>query len=892
MREWFNILWTRLRALFRRESVLQDIEEELRIHIEMATEENLQRGLQPDEARAAALKSFGNPSRNKELGYDMRGGGWLEALCQDLHYGARMLRRNPGFTTVVVLTLALGIGANTAIFSVVHAVLWRALPYQQPEQLVMLWRSSTQDPAKSLKPSPNSPAMFLAWREHKDIFSDVAAYEDAAISHSPRFFLTGGNEPERIAGAYVSGNLFSLLGVKATLGRTFTIEEEEPGREQVVVLSDAFWRRRFGADPGVLGKSLHLNNKAYTVIGVLPPELELSYPKATELWTPLSFGPKERTDWNRAAYKVIARLKPGVTIHQAQGALSQLTQQLLAPHREAGQATYAQLESLHAYHFGTLQTPLYLLLAAVAALLLIACVNVANLSLARGMDRSREFAVRAALGAKRGRLFRQLLTESLMLAALGGAAGLLVAFLGRDLLVALMPKTVPRSGNVKLDAWVLSFTVLLSLSVGIVAGLLPALQVSRPNLNESLKAGARSATAQARTRLWHAWFVVVETALSLLLLIGAGLMIRSLWQLQHVELGFDPKNVLTMHFTIPPYQFNPDKTQKRAFVEAQEQAFIKRVVERVQQLPGVVSAAATASVPLRGVDYMAGFDIVGKPPGKYRTRFRMVSQDYFRTMGIRLLKGRLFTAQDTPQSGKVAVVTEEFVRKYLPHDEPLGQRLDPTDRNAEIIGVVADVRHQRPNQPLEPAMYLSLSQEAFSLVSLVIRTTGEPMQLAPAVRRAVWAENKDQPLEEIATMEQIAAASISDANFYSITLGAFALLALLLGALGLYSVVSYSVAQRTHEIGIRMALGAKRLDVLRLVLARGMKLTLLGIALGLLTAVGLTRLIKSLLFGVGVLDAPTFALVSLLLAAVGLLACYFPARRATQVDPLVALRHE
>lgn len=813
----------------------------------------------------------------------------ISETWQDLSYGARMLMKRPGFTTIAVITLALGIGANTAIFSVAHAVGWRSLPYRQPEQLVMLWEKSTM--GKSHQPSPNAPALFLAWREHKEVFSDVAAYEDAAISHRSRFFLTGGNEPERIMGAFVSGNLFSTLGVNAALGRTFTVEDEQPGREEVVILSDAFWRRRFGADPDAIGKTIRLSDKTYTIVGVAPPEFKLSYPNATELWAPLTFGPEERTDWDSSAYKVVARFKPGVTIGQARKAMTPLTQQLLTPHRKPNQgpsiqSLYVQLDPLHEYHFGEMRRPLFLLLAAVASVLLIACANVANLSLARAMDRGREIAVRAAMGASRGRLIRQMLAESLMLAALGGVIGVLVAFWGRNLLLGLMPSTVPRSGDAKIDAWVLGFTALLSISAGIVAGLAPALGASKPDIHEALKAGARAATAHTRARRWRDWFVVAETALSLVLLIGAGLLIRSFRQINRVELGFDPTNVLTMHFTIPPYKFNYDA--------AQEGSFIERVVERIKPLPGVISVAAASSIPLRGVDYHAAGTIIGKT-GYYSGRSRDVSRDYFRTMGIRLLKGRTFTEQDTQQSGKVVVVTDGFARKYFSNGEPLGQRLQtPSNTEAEIVGIVADVRHKRFDQPIEPAYYLPLSQnqESIGTYSLVVRTAGDPLQVASAVRHAVWEEDKNQPLEEIATMEQITAAATSDLRFISITLGVFALIALLLSAIGIYGVVSYSVAQRTHEIGVRMALGAGRLDVLRLVLTQGMRLTLLGIAIGVSAALGLTRLMRSLLFGLSATDPLTFVAIAILLMFVALIACWIPARRAANVDPMIAIRCE
>ena len=814
----------------------------------------------------------------------------MGSFGQDLRYGMRMLIKAPSFTLIAVLTLALGIGANTAVFSVVNAVIWHPLPYEQPEQLVMVWERSIRE--RQAIPSPNPPAMFLAWRENKDIFSDVAAYEDAAIAHRSRFYLTGGSEPERIAGAYVSGNLFSLLGVRPVMGRNFTVEDEQPGRELVVVLSDDFWRRRFNADQNVIGKPLRLNDRSFTIVGVMPPEFKLTYPKPTELWTPLTFGPKERADWSSAEYKVVAHLKQGVTIQQARDAATRLTQQMLRPDRNSVQEKYAQLDRLHDYHFGQMRTSLYLLLTSVGAVLLIACVNIANLSLARAIERDKEIAVRAALGASRGRLIRQLITENLALSALGGVAGVLLAFWGRNLLTGLMPSAVPRSGDVKINAVVLVFAALISIAAGGLSGLLAALQASRLDLNETLKTGTQNATAQGRTRRYRDWLIIVEMALGLALLIDTGLMIRSLWQLHYIELGFNPKNILTMHFTIPPYRFNPDGTLKREFIESQQRTFVERVVENVKSLPGVVSVAATASVPLRGVDYFAGFDIAGKPPGGYGARYRVVGNDYFRTMGIRLLKGRLFTEQDTRESGRVAVISSEMARRFFPNEEPLGKRLDPSDWNAEVVGVVADVYYKKPDQPLEPAFYMPLSQGSFNPICLVVRTGGDPLQIAPAVRRAIWTEDKDQPLEGVTTMEQITAAAFSELTFISVTLGVFALIALLLGATGIYGVISYTVVQRRHEIGVRMALGAQRGDVLRLVVKQGMSPALAGIGVGLLGSFWLTRLVSGLLFGVGATDPLTYLTTTALLTFIAALACWVPARRATKVDPIISLRCE
>ncbi|QQS48490.1 MAG: ABC transporter permease [Acidobacteriota bacterium] len=815
----------------------------------------------------------------------------MQTLWQDLCFGVRMLMKRPGFTVIAVITLALGIGANTAIFSVAHAVMWRPLPYQRPEELVMVWERSTRE--KMAQPSMNATGLFLAWREHEGIFSDVAAFEDAEISHRSRFFLTGGPEPERIMGAFVSGNLFSMLGVNAALGRTFTVADEQPGRGQVVILSDALWRRRFGGDPNVVGKTIRLNDGVYNIVGVAPPEFKLSYPNNTELWAPLSFGSKERADMDGATFKVVARLKPDVTIQQAREAMTLITRQLQAPNRKSVQDLYVQLDPLHEYHFGDMRSPFRLLLAAVAAVLLISCVNVANLLLAGTLDRGREIAVRAAMGASRKRVIRQMMTENLTLAAPGGLVGVALAFWLCNLLVGLAPSTIPRVADVKIDAWALGFTALLTISTGVISGLAPALQASRMDLSEALKAGARTATMRSSARRWRDCLVVTETALVLALLIAAGLMIHSLWRLNRVEPGFDPKNVLTMHFSIPDYRFAPITRETWPAVWAQQTALIDRVVERIKTTPGVVTAAVTSSIPLRDPDGFCGFSISGKPGKEFGANCRNVGNDYFRTMGIRLLKGRTFTEQDTRQSGNVAVVTEEFARRFFPNEEPLGQGLDPSDWNAEIVGVIADVRHKSPNYPIGPAYYVPLSQSTgVSPVSLVVRTASDPSQLASAIRRAVWAEDRDLPLEEVMTMEQITAAAIADSKFISVTLGAFALIALLLGATGIYGVISYNVAQQTREIGVRVALGAQRGDVLRLVVKQGMAPALAGIGIGLLVSLGITRLVSGLLFGVSATDPLTFLALAMFLMFVTALACWIPAQRATKVDPMIALRCE
>jgi putative ABC transport system permease protein len=811
---------------------------------------------------------------------------------QDLRFGARMLLKTPGFTAVAVLTLALGIGANTAIFSVVNAVLLRPLPFREPDRLMMVGRVRFSRPVHS----PTRPAIFLDWRARQDVFDDLAAYQDGDTDQDARFFFSGGtaggDTPERIWGARITANLCPLLGVTAALGRTFLPEEEQPGQDQVALISDGLWRRRFGADPAVPGKTVIINDKPYTIVGVMPPEFKLSYPQEessawSDLWTPLTIGPKERNNRTSIGYRVIGRLKPGVTIAQARLEMESLARALEQEHPQTDKGFGVFVTPLHEELFGSMRKPLLILLTAVGLVLLIACVNLINLLLARATDRARELAVRAALGADRWRLARQLLAESILLSGLGGVSGLLLAYWGNGLLLKLMPDTVPRGGEVLIDPWVLGFTFLLSLLAGVGFGLIPALRASRPDLNETLKAGARSATAGLRARHLRGALVVAEVALALVLLVGGGLMLRSLWRLQQVPLGFQPEKILTMQFTVPRH---------KRLSEEQEAELVARVVERIQALPGVVGAASTTAVPLRGADYRNSFEIPGQPPTAPNerpiARSRMVTAEYFRVMEIPLLRGRYFTAQDSRSAPRVTIISDTLARQYFADQEAVGKHLLIGKRDCEIVGVVGDVRLTGLNKPAELAMYEPLAQTPTGPACLVVRTSGDPQGLVAAVQQAIWTEAKDQPVEHITTMEQIITVASAETRFYSRALGAFALLALTLGALGIYGVMSYSVAQRRHELGIRMALGAQPGQVLRLVVGQGMRLTLTGVALGLAAALALTRLMTGLLFGVSATDPPTFAGIAMLLALVALVACWIPARRATKVDPLAALRCE
>jgi putative ABC transport system permease protein len=806
----------------------------------------------------------------------------MEFLLNDLRFAMRTLRKSWGFSLIVVFTLAVGIGASTSIFSVAHAVLLRPLPYFQPDRLVMIWPNG-DDPSARI---PVSPPIFAEWRERQSVFEDIAAYEDSASSHRPRFFLSGGSVPERIWGARISANLLQLLGVNPVIGRTFSANEEQIGSDQVVILSDSLWRRRFGADPKLLGKIIRLNDKPYTVVGVMPPDFKLSYPRATDAWTPLSIGPKERADRYWVDWKVIGRLKRGVTLGQAQASMNIVAQEIMREN-PADWCCHSEIVApLHEEIFGPTRTPFLILMCAVGFVLLIACVNVINLLLARGTNRTREMAVRAALGASRWRLVRQQLCESALLSFVGGVLGLLLAFWTRSLLVRLLPATLPRADEVRIDGWVLGFTVLLSIGTGLFFGIAPALRASWSDFNKLIVSGTGNTTSSSHARRWGGFLAAAEVGLALVLLTSAGLMLRSFWQMKHLELGFEPSNIVTMQFTIPIY---------RHLTEPQEAAFIERVVQRVQAIPGVVAAASTTSVPLRGVDYLGRFrmpEYGWQSSGDRVARNRTITPDYFRVMGIPLLEGRFLTDHDDRSSPPVFIVSAQLARQFYPGQDPIGRLIGMGDMKGEIVGVVGDVRHDGIIKPVEPAMYESLDQAPSDPACLVVRTIGEPGRFAAQIQQAVWAEDKDLPVENPSTMQEITDAATADTRFYSVVLTIFALVALGLGALGIYGVISYAVAQRTREIGIRMALGAERGAVLRMVLRQGLTVALAGVIFGAAGAFGLTRVMGGLLYGVKPADPIIFAGVAFLLINVALLASYIPARRAMRVDPMVALRYE
>jgi putative ABC transport system permease protein len=815
-----------------------------------------------------------------------------DEMFQDLRYGARMLAKNPGFTTIAILTLALGIGANTAIFSVVNGVLLRPLPYEDADRLVVI-----KEHRPDGRPSQVTPANFLDWRSQNTVFSEMAATFARPVN------LTGATEAERITLSTVSASFFQLLGAQPALGRAFLPEEEQAGHAPVVIIGHGLWRRRFGAEPSVLGREITLDGRNYTVIGVAPPGFDWPpgpvLPNKTEAWiTPLRLAPElspqaEVTRMRGLGYlSAFARLKPGVSVAQAQAEMDTITARLRSQYPETNSARYNTVVPLHTFIVGEVRTALWTLLGAVTGVLLIACANVANLLLARNAARQKELALRAALGASRSRLLRQLLVESLLLAAIGGALGACLASLGVELLPSLSPGDLPRLAEVRLDARVFGFTLSLSLLTGLLFGLAPAWQMARVEVNATLNETGRGGGGGLRQSRLRGALIVSEVMLSLMLLTGAGLLFRSFINLQAVKPGFDPQQVLTLR--VAPSGDRYQEIERR-------RAYYDQVIERLSALPGAQVVGAIDTLPL-SIGRKAGYSIEGRPPlppdQRLSANYRIVSPDYFRALGIPIAQGRGFNAGDHANATDVIVINQTLARRDFPTEDPVGKRISfATNERGEpiwfqIVGVAADVRSQDLKQEPEQDLFAPYSQTSPTGLSFVIRSAVEPEQLAAAAREAVRRIDPQQPVTEVRAMEQMVYETIAQPRFNLLLLGAFAGVALLLAAAGIYGVLSYTVTQRTQEIGVRMALGAQTGDVLRLIIGQGMKLALLGVGLGLAGALALTRWLESLLFGVSVRDPLTFALLALMLAAVALLACYAPARRAAKVDPTVALRQE
>jgi predicted permease len=876
----------RLRVLLYKSTVDNELDEELRYHLEREVEQNLKDGMSPEEAQFAALRAFGGVEQAKERCREARGVKFIEDLWQDLRYGARTLLKQPAFTFVAVLTLALGIGANTAIFSIVNAVLLRPLAYADPERLVQIWedRRPKNDPHH-----PVASANFLDWRAQNTVFERIAAMDPVL-----GFNLTGPEGPERIKAARVSADLFPLFGVVPILGRSFLPEDEQPGGNHTAIVSHGLWQRRYGSDPRIIGQTLSLNGQSFTVVGVTP--IDFRFPHGEfDLAIPLAFEGWERTERETHPLRVYARLKAGVTLRQAQEEMSTIARRLTEQYPQTNTGKGITLVPLHEQMTADIRPALLVLLGAVGFVLLIACTNVANLLLARSLARKKEFSVRLALGAGRGRLIRQLLTEGLLLASMGGIAGLLLALWGRRILVSLLigADLIPRWMEIKLDDRVLLFTLMSALLTGLVFGLAPALTATKADLNETLREGGRKSTAGKRDRRFRHALVISEIALAMMLLVGAGLMIQSFRRLMQVDPGFRSEHILALEFTLPTSRY-PKNYQVSDFYD--------RLLERIGALPGVRSAGGTAYLPLSGTrNWFRSFDIEWRPPLPpeiAETEWRPVTAGYFRTMGIPLTRGRDFTQQDRIDSPGAVIINERMAQLYWPGEDPTGRRLKLREPRKDewhtVVGVVGDVRHfGLANEP-KSEMYFLYSQIAnpWYPMTMVIRTESDPVQLASSVRRAVLNLDPDLPIYNIRTMEELVAQSVAPTRLHLMMFGVFGAVALILAASGLYGVMSYSVTQRMNEIGIRMALGAQKRNVLQLVIVQGMRVTMVGVALGLIGAYIVTRLMSSLLFGVGATDPLTFAVVSAVLSATALAACYLPARRATKVDPLIALRYE
>ncbi|HTG17441.1 MAG TPA: ABC transporter permease [Blastocatellia bacterium] len=818
----------------------------------------------------------------------------MENLLSDFRYGFRTLLKNPAFSIVAILAIMLGTGANSAIFSVVNAILLRPLAFNEPDRLVMVWGNNVKSGVPTY---PLSVLDFLDYREQNQVFEQLAsfAYDD--------FNLSTGEEPEHYPGSFVSANFFSLLGVNPTVGRAFAPEEDQAGAERVVILSNGLWKRRFGADPNLVGQTIQLNGASFTVVGVMPSNFRS--PNAQDnpqIWVPMSFdggdpfripasaGGSEFKNRTHRFLIGVARLKPGVTISQAQADMETVARQIEQQYPDINTGLSVNVVSLHKQVIGNIKPALLVLLVAVGSVLLIACANVANLLLARAAGRQKEFAIRAALGAGRLRLIRQLLTESLLLALIGGALGLLLAFAGIKLLLSLNPPNIPRLGEISVDGRVLGFTLLVSILTGVVFGLVPALQASRPDLNETLKEGSRGSTGGRGRQQVRGLIVISEIVVTTVLLIIAGLMIKSFWSLQNVNPGFNPANTLTMMVNLAPAKYS-ETHQVRDFYDL--------LLKRIETLPGVQSVGAVTNLPLTSTVVRFRFTIDGRPPATPGERLvattGAVNSNYFHAIGIPLLKGRYFTEQDRDKSPPVIIINDTMARRHWPGEDPIGRRITLPSLGGisrEIVGVVGDIKHSGLDTESGAQMYLPYPQQPWNFMSLVVRAQSDPTKMAGAVRHEITALDTNQSAYDVKTMQQVVSESVSQPRLYTLLLGVFAAVAMILAAVGTYGVMNYLVTQRIHEIGIRMALGAQASHIFKMIIGQGMLLVLIGVVVGLVAAFLLTRVMESLLFGVSARDLATFMGIPIVLAVVAFLSIYIPARRAMRVNPMVALRQE
>jgi putative ABC transport system permease protein len=889
----FSDLLFRLRALFRRDAMEAEMDEELRSHFENQVEKLVASGLPREEATRRARLGFGGYEQLKEECRDARGVSFVETLIQDLRYALRMLRNSPGFTAVAILTLALGVGANTAIFSVIDSVLLRPLPYQDPDGIVMVWENDSQHPNPH---NTVSPPDFLDWQSRNSVFAEMSALFDQ------RVILTGNGVPQEVVVQDVSANFFSVLGVHPILGPGFTAENGKPGHDDVIVLSYGFWKERFASDPGIIGKPVVLNGHPQIVVGVAPQNFtwfikDGSFTGAKpQMWTPFIF-PASFSDRKGVGrfLTVVARLKPGATVPQAQSQMNTIAARIAEEYPDFNGYWEANVVSVRDQISGDLRPALLILFGAVGFVLLIACANVSSLLLARAATREREIAVRTAIGASRWRIARQLLTESVLLALIGGVIGMALAIWGTNLLLAASPENLLDLHSIPIDWRVLAFAGGSTLLAGLLFGMLPSYISAHSGISETLKEGGRGSSAGRQLSLARGAFVVAQISLALVLLAGSGLLIRSFVRLVGVDPGFDASHLLTFKVSLPSSKYKTD---------AALLTFFRQLVTRVSHLPGVRSASMNSFPPFSGLGSATGVHVLSQPERSLMdlpvAAVRIIGADYFSTMQIPLRAGRTFNEQELTEERHVVIINQAFADQYLKGVNPLGQKaviymksLEESKNTAsEIIGVVGDVRQMGLDTPAEPTVYWPHPELVMSEMTVVVRTENDPLTLVSAVRNELQQMDPEQPMAAIATMDQLLSGSLSRSRFTMLVLGVFAALALVLACVGIYGVIAYSVTQRIQEFGIRMALGANRHDVFRLVLGQGTRLTLLGIGLGIVAALIVTRLMATLLYGISATDPLTFVAVALLLALVALAACYIPARRATRVDPIVALRYE
>ena len=883
----------RLRSLFHRGRVEQEMGEELGFHRERQVEKYLRSGLSQAEAERRATLEFGGEDKIKEDCREARGVGFLETLLADLRFGARTLRKDLGFTVVTIVTLALGMGATTTIFSVVDGLLLRPLPYHDPDRLVTVW----EDNIKSSRPhNVVAPPDFLDWQTQNTVFEQMSAMADTKAN------LTGNGDPEQVVVENVSANFFALLGVNPILGSGFSSANGEAGKDDVVVLDHGFWKERFGSDPAIVGKNLELNGIKKLVVGVAPPNFNLFIKEGSltgskpQMWAPWIF-PKTFADRKQTGrfLTVIARMKPGVRLAGAQDQMRTIAARLREQYPDFNGNWGSTVLSLRDQLSGDLRPAIITLFCAVAFVLLIACANVSSLLLARAARREREMAIRNAIGASRWRIARQLLTECLLLAAIGSTLGLLLAVVGTNALLAASPKNLLNLDSVHVDERLLAFAAALAVICTLVFGFIPSFVGSHAPIAEALKEEGRGASAGSRRTFWRGALVVGQMGLAVVLLAGAGLTIRSFVRLIGVDPGFDTHNLLTFQVRLPSSKYQKDETIM---------AFFQELISRIGRLPGVQSATMENYPPLTGMGAATGVRIVGSPPMRNSdlpgSGVRVVGAGYFHTMQIPLITGRFFTDVEMSQAKRVVVVNQAFADKYLAGDNHLGKKLiiymrDPgVDENnpSEIIGICGSVRQMSLGEEAKPTAYWPMPELVYSQMTLLVRTTTAPQSLVPAIREQLREIDPQLPMAALATMDELLADSLSRSRFTMFLLALFAGLALFLTAVGIYGVIAYSVAQRTHEIGIRMALGAQRGNVLGLVLRQGSRLALLGVGIGIVLALALTHFMANLLYGISSVDPLTFIAVALLLCTVAFIASYLPARHATRVSPIVALRYE